>query len=90
MNTVPASTSTPTWSEADTATAKRIWAEYQQTHDVSALRGQAAGIDPRTGEVWFGEDAVDIQQQRKALGLKGQLLFERVGFDTYLRKGRRG
>lgn len=89
MNAVPASTPTPTWTESDTATAKRIWAEYQQTHNVSARRGQAAGIDPRTGEVWFGEDAVEIHHQRQALGLKGQLFFERVGFETYLRKGRR-
>ena len=89
MNAASESKPATTWTESDTATAKRIWEEYQQTHDVSALRGLAAGIDPRTGEVWFGKDAVDIHQQRKALGLKGQLFFERVGFDTYLRKGRR-
>ena len=80
---------TATWTENDTATAKRIWAEYQQAHDVSALRGQAAGIDPKTGEVWLGKDLIDICHQRDKLGLKSRLFFERIGFATYLRKGRR-
>ena len=45
---------------ADIAEAKRIWKEYQLTHDVTSLCGQAAGIDPRTGEIGFGDDIIDI------------------------------
>lgn len=77
------------WTEADTATAKRIWEEYQRTHDLSDRIGQAVGIDPGTGEVWFGEDALDIVRQRRSRGLNSPLFFERVGFRTYLRKGGR-
>lgn len=80
---------TTTWTDADTAEAKRIWEQYQRDHDVSHLRGQAAGIDPKTGEVWIGEDIVDICHQREALGRTGLLFFERIGFATYLRKGHR-
>ena len=88
MNAVPESKPATTWteSESDTATAKRIWEEYQRTHDVTALRGQAAGIDPKTGEVWIGKNVIDICHKRDALGLKSQLFFERIGFATYLKK----
>ena len=82
-------THTTTWTDADTAEAKKIWEHYQQEHDVSNRRGQAVGIDPQTGEVWFGKSAVDIVVERQNLGLTSLLFFERVGFRTYLRKGAR-
>ena len=78
---------TPTWTEADTDAAQRIWNEYQAEHDLSDRIGQTAGIDPHTGDVWFGESIVDVVTQRDALGLTSPLRFERVGFKTYLRKG---
>ena len=81
---------TTTWTDADTAEAKRIWEQYQRDHDVSHLRGQAAGIDPKTGEVWIGEDIVDIYHQQVAQGKRSLLFFERIGFRIYFRKGRRG
>jgi hypothetical protein len=74
--------------DAEIAQAKQIWQEYQQTHDVTSMRGWAAGIDPSTGEVWLGEDVGDIVEQRGQLGLTSPLFLERVGFRTYLRKGR--
>ena len=77
------------WNPDQTARAKRIWTQYQQTHDLSDRTGQAAGIDPETGEVWFGEDALDIVRQRREKGLDSPLFFERVGSTTYLRKGGR-
>ena len=86
MNAIPESKPATTWTESDTATAKRIWEEYQQTPDVTALRGQAAGIDHKTGEVWLGKDLMDICHKRDELGLKSQLFFVRIGFATYLRK----
>lgn len=77
------------WTEADTQKAKEIWAEYQKSHDVSDRKGQAAGIDPKTGEVWFGESMIDIVDQRKAKGLRSPLFFVRVGYPAYWRKGGR-
>jgi len=73
-------------SDEQIALAQQIWQEYQQSHDVSTKRGWAAGIDPVTGEVWLGEDILDISDRRLKLGLKSPLFFERVGFRTYLRK----
>lgn len=73
--------------KADIAEAERIWDEYQRTHDLAGLRGQAAGIDPKTGEVWLGKNLIDICQKRDELGLNSLLFFVRIGFRTYLRKG---
>ena len=87
MNAETVPTATPTWTESDTTTAKRIWAEYQRSHDVTALSGQAAGIDPRTGEVWIGEDIVDIALLRKSQGQTSPLFFARVGAETFYTKG---
>jgi hypothetical protein len=74
------------WSEADTARAQQIWAEYQKHHDVSARVGQAVGIAPVSGRVWFGESAIDIVRQMNAEGIDTPLYFVRVGSDYYLRK----
>jgi hypothetical protein len=78
---------TSTWTDVDTERACAIWAEYQRDHDVSTLTGQTAGIDPRTGRVWFGESAADIWRQRHAEGMDTPIYCVRVGFDYYLRKG---
>ena len=75
------------WTEADSLKAREIWAEYQRQHDVSALRGQAVGIDPVSGRVWFGESAAAIMQQQQADGTWIPLYFLRVGYDYYQRKG---
>lgn len=77
------------WTESDTQKAKEIWEEYQKTHDVSDRKGQAAGIDPKTGEIWFGESALDIVDLRESQGLNSLLFFVRVGYPTYWRKGGR-
>jgi hypothetical protein len=69
--------------------AKRVWAEYQQTHDLSDRKGEIAGIDPATGEVWIGEWITDIVDVRDAKGLTSPLFFERIGYPTALRKGGR-
>ena len=83
------STTTLTWTEADTAKACQIWSDYQRTHDVSALQGQAVGIDPASGRVWFGESAKDIALRMEAEGVIVPLFFLRVGQDYYGRKGGR-
>jgi len=77
------------WTDDDSQRAREIWAEYQSQHDVSALIGQAAGIDPSSGRVWFGESAADIWRRRKAEAIEAPIYCVRVGFDHYLRKGGR-
>ena len=76
------------WTESDTAKARRFWAEYQQQHDVSDRIGQTAGVDPVSGRIWFGASAKDIVAQMEAKGVTTPLYFVRVGADHYLRKGR--
>jgi hypothetical protein len=73
-----------TWTDADTAKALQLWADYQGQHDVSSLMGQTAGIDPVSGRIWFGESATDIWQQMEAEGID---VPPRVGPDYYVRKG---
>ena len=80
--------SSSTWTDADTARALQIWADYQQQHDVSDRIGQAVGIDPVSGRVWFGESALAIRRQMDSEGIDAPLYLLRVGFDYYLRKGR--
>jgi hypothetical protein len=78
---------TTPWTEADSIKARQIWADYQRQHDVSDRHGQAVGIDPASGRVWFGESARDIMLQMQAEGLWTPLYFLRVGHDYYQRKG---
>ena len=79
--------STSTWTKKDTACALQMWVEYQKQHDLSDRIGQAAGIDPVSGRVWFGESAKDIVQQMDAEGVFRPFYCVRVGFDYYGRKG---
>lgn len=78
-----------TWSDADSLKAKQIWTAYRQQHDLSQRLGQTVGIDPTSGRIWFGASIQDIVAQRDAEGLRSPLFFERVGSETYFRKGRR-
>ncbi len=77
------------WRKADSAKAKQIWTEYQQQHNLSDRMGQTAGIDPQSGRIWFGESIREIVIQRDTEGLKSPLFFERIGSQTYFRKGGR-
>ena len=79
----------PRWDPADTVKCKRIWQEYQQQHELSEQHGQTAGIDPKTGRIWFGESIEDVLAQRAAEGLKNPMLWERVGHQAYFLKGGR-
>ena len=75
------------WTGADSVKAKQIWVEYQQQHDLSNRIGQTVGIDPNSGRIWFGESIREIVLKRDAEGLDSPLFFERIGFETYFRKG---
>jgi len=74
-------------SNADVERAKQIWTQYQAVHDLSGREGQAVGIDPFSGRVWFGESMADIVHQMKREGSETPLLFLRVGLNYYCRKG---
>jgi hypothetical protein len=75
------------WTAADTEKAQQIWVDYQREHDVSDRIGQAVGIEPHSGRLWFGESILEVVDQRDAEGIDAPLFFERVGFPTYFRKG---
>ena len=77
------------WTESDTARAKELWADYQREHDLSGRQGQTVGIDPASGALWFGDSIGDVVSQRDSAGLDTPLFFERVGAQTYWRKGGR-
>lgn len=78
-----------TWTESDTAKAQQIWLEYQSQHDLSTSIGKTAGIDPDTAQVWIGESIQDVLSLRSNDGIDSPLFFERIGSDTYYRKGGR-
>ena len=77
------------WTDADTAKAKELWSDYLRQHDLSARTGETVGIDPEAGRLWFGESIADVVAQHDADGMHGPLFFERVGSETYWRKGGR-
>lgn len=78
------------WKPEYTISAARYWAEYQKAHDLTDRMDQTAGIDPITGQIWFGESIPDVIAQRDAEGVTTPLRFERVGSATYYIKGGRG
>ncbi|REJ96767.1 MAG: hypothetical protein DWQ34_03285 [Planctomycetota bacterium] len=79
-----------TWTESDTAKAEQIWSDFREQHDLSDSLGKTAGIDPQTGRVWIGESIQDVLSQRDADGVDSLLFFERIGSETYYRKGAGG
>ena len=75
------------WTEADSIRAKEIWHDHQQHHDLLEKSGQTAGVDPVSGQIWFGDSIQDVIAQRDADGSEAPLYFVRVGASTYYRKG---
>ena len=73
----------------DLTRAEAHWEKYQRMHDVSDRMGKTAGIDPDTGQVWFGDSIIDITSTRKNEGMTNPIYFVRVGWDYYYRKGGR-
>ena len=78
---------TSLWTPDHTTRARQFWDTYQKNHDLTALTGHTAGIDPENGRVWVGETAEDILAQLEAEGLRTPLYFVRIGFDHYFRRG---
>jgi hypothetical protein len=77
------------WTDSDTAIAERIWSVYQREHDLSGDIGKTVGIDPKSGRVWIGNSIPDVIKQRDVCGSSALLYFERIGSQTYYRKGLR-
>ena len=77
------------WEQADSHKAKQIWEEYQKQHNLSDRIGQTVGIDPKNKRIWFGSSIRDIVVKRTSEGLSSPLFFQRVGSETYFRKGGR-
>lgn len=73
----------------DSASARRVWEEYQHQHDVSSFQGQTAGIEPTTGRVWLGASIEKVIEQRDRAGCDLPLYFVRIGSPAYYRKGGR-
>lgn len=76
-------------SAVDCTKAREIWEQYQRQHDVSGRIGQAVGIDPVSGRLWFGRKALDIARQMRSEGIDRPFYCVRVGSDYYGRKGGR-
>lgn len=75
--------------EAETEQALHIWEEFRRQNDLSERKGQAVGIEPISGRIWFGETARDIRGQLDAEGIDRPFLCARVGASAYLvKKGR--
>jgi hypothetical protein len=68
---------------------KRVWEEYQRSHDITPLKGQIAAIDPDTGRVWIGPDGLDMVDRMKSDGVEFPVYMVRVGYDYMYVKGRR-
>lgn len=79
----------PAHLSVDVDRAQAIWADYQKNHDITPLLEQAAGIEPISGRVWFGESGLEIRDQMLSEGIDAPFYCVRVGHDYYLRKGTR-
>ncbi len=75
------------WTEKDSAKAKQIWKEFQLKNNLSDRIGQTAGIDPKSGRIWFGKSIREIVMEREKEGFFSPVFFERVGSETYFHKG---
>jgi hypothetical protein len=73
------------FTDADTQRALAFWREYQQNHDVSALFGQHVGIDPASGEMFFGASRADIRKQVEEEGRPRPLVYIHIGVQYVLR-----
>ncbi len=68
---------------------RRVWEQYQHTHNVAHLHGQVAAVDPESGRVWTGADALDAIAHMNAEGIDQPVWLVRIGFDYLDVKGRR-
>ena len=72
-------------SEFDVEKATQVWAEYQLTHDLTNRKGEAVGVDPISGDVFFGRSAGEIIDKLRAEGRFRMLMYWRIGYPWYSR-----
>ena len=65
------------------------WMEYQRSHDMAGFAGWVAAVEPYSGRVWFGHDALDAIDAMNDDGVNAPVWLVRVGFDYLDVKGRR-
>lgn len=65
-----------------------VWARYQESHDVSHLRGQVAAVDPESRNVWIGVEAVEAIDEMNANGFDTPVYMVMVGYDYLTVKGK--
>jgi len=61
--------------------ARKAWELYQREHDVASLRGQVAAVDPDSGRVWIGPDALDAVDSMNAEGVDVPVWCVRIGYE---------
>src|SRR5262245_11985295 len=71
----------------DTEKAKRIWAEYERTHDLGGMQNLAVGIDPESGEVHFGKSMEEIGERLEQEGRFKPLFYRWVNDPAYFHRG---
>ena len=69
--------------------ARNAWAAYQREYDVASLRGQVAAVDPESGRVWTGPDALDAVDKMNAEGVDVPVWCVRIGYEYLDVKGHR-
>jgi hypothetical protein len=72
-----------------TGSAQRIWRRYVLDHDLEDLRGKVAAVEPQSGRVWIGNDAIDAVQDMNNDGVDAPAWFVRIGYDYLDVKGSR-
>jgi hypothetical protein len=72
-----------------TERSKKVCAQYQREHDVVPLRGQVAAVEPVSGRVRLGEDALEAVEAMNAEGVDAPVWSVRIGFSYLDVKGRR-
>lgn len=72
-----------------TERGKKVWDQYQREHDLAHLRGQVAAVEPLSGRVWIGGDALEAVEAMNTDGIDAPVWFVRIGFSYLDVKGRR-
>jgi streptogramin lyase len=80
---------TSTWKPEFTPRALELWEDYQRQHDLSSQVGMVAAIDPVSGRVWIDESGVDVVAQMRSEGADLPVYFVRIGYPSFIKKGRR-
>lgn len=62
--------------------AVALWVEYRRTHDAASFTGPTVGVDPDSGEMFFGANFRDISLRLLAGGNHRPLCFMPTNYQT--------